>query len=224
MQSTVSPSWSTAEYWQVRFEKSDTPWQLNMASTVLMEALDELESSGFSLAEKQVLSPGCGRGLDALEVASRGARVLAVDWSSTAVEDLKSRYEALRGSCHGAVEVVAGDFFAMEPQPVDMVIEHTFFCALDPSMRTTYAEKIVQWTKPGGFLVGNFFVLSQELAKTLPGLSLTQRGEGPPFASTVKEIEGLLLPNFEEVVLRPAKNPDPDRRPGMEWVGIFRRR
>ena len=224
MQSTVRPSWSTAEYWQVRFEKSDTPWQLNMASTVLMEALDELESSGFSLAEKQVLSPGCGRGLDALEVASRGARVLAVDWSSAAVEDLKSRYEAIRGSCRGSVEVVAGDFFEMDPQPLDLVLEHTFFCALDPSMRTTYAEKIAQWTKPGGFLVGNFFVLGEEVVKTLPGLSLTQRGEGPPFASTVKEIEGLLLPNFEEVALRPANNPDPDRRPEMEWVGIFRRR
>ena len=224
MQSTVSPSWSTAEYWQGRFEKSDTPWQLNVASTVLMEAIGELESRGFSLGEKRALSPGCGRGLDALEVASRGARVLAVDWSSTAVEDLKSRYEALRSSCHGAVEVVAGDFFAMEPQPVDIVIEHTFFCAIDPSMRKTYAEKIAQWTKPGGFLVGNFFVLGEEVVKTLPGLSLTQRGEGPPFASTVKELHGLLLPNFEEVVLRPAKNPDPDRRPEMEWVGIFRRR
>ena len=119
---------------------------------------------------------------------------------------------------------MAGDFFEMDPQPLDLVLEHTFFCALDPSMRTTYAEKIAQWTKPGGFLVGNFFVLSQELVKTLPGLSLTQRGEGPPFASTVKEIEGLLLPNFEEVALRPANNPDPDRRPEMEWVGIFRRR
>ena len=224
MHSKVNPSWSTPDYWQGRFEQSDTPWQLNRASTVLMEALDELESGGFSLAEKQVLSPGCGRGVDALEVASRGARVLAVDWSSTAVEDLKSRYEALRSSCHGAVQVVAGDFLAMEPQPVDIVIEHTFFCAIDPSMRKTYAEKIAQWTKPGGFLVGNFFVLGEEVVKTLPGLSLTQRGEGPPFASTVKELHGLLLPNFEEVVLRPAKNPDPDRRPEMEWVGIFRRR
>ena len=147
-----------------------------------------------------------------------------MDWSSAAVEDLKSRYEAIRGSCRGSVEVVAGDFFEMDPQPLDLVLEHTFFCALDPSMRTTYAEKIAQWTKPGGFLVGNFFVLGEEVVKTLPWLSLTQRGEGPPFASTVKEIEGLLLPNFEEVALRPANNPDPDRRPEMEWVGIFRRR
>jgi thiopurine S-methyltransferase len=224
MQSKEHPSWSTAEYWQGRFEKSDTPWQLNVASTVLMEAIGELESRGFSLEEKRVLSPGCGRGLDALEVASKGARVLAVDWSATAVADLKSRYEALRSSCRGVVEVVAGDFFAMEPQPVDLVLEHTFFCALDPSMRTVYAEKVAQWTKPGGFLVGNFFILGEELAQALPGLSLTHSGEGPPFASTVKELHGLLLSNFEEVIVRPAKNPDPDRRPGMEWVGIFRRR
>ncbi len=68
MHSKVNPSWSTPDYWQGRFEQSDTPWQLNRASTVLMEAIGELESRGFSLGKKCVLSPGCGRGLDALEV------------------------------------------------------------------------------------------------------------------------------------------------------------
>lgn len=216
--------WSTAAYWQGRFESSDTPWQLTTASTVLVEALDELESRGCSLAGKRVMSPGCGRGLDALECARRGAHVLAVDWSPTAVSDLKARYEAQKGSYKGSVEVLSGDFFMIEPNSVDVVIEHTFFCAIDPSMRKAYAEKISQWVKPEGYLVGNFFVLPEDVAKTLPGLSLTQSGEGPPFASTVKELEGLLTSNFEKIALYTAKNPDPERRPGMEWVGIFRRR
>jgi cyclopropane fatty-acyl-phospholipid synthase-like methyltransferase len=186
-----------------------------------MEALDEL---GLPLTGKRVLSPGCGRGLDALECARRGANVVAVDWSATAVHDLKARYEEKRSEYRGTVEVVSGDFFALEPHAVDVVVEHTFFCAIDPGMRGTYVKRLSQWVKPGGYLVGNFFILPEDLAQTLPALSLTQSGEGPPFASTVKELEELFTSNFENIALHAAKHPDPDRRPGMEWVGIFRRR
>jgi len=54
---------------------------------------------------------------------------------------------------------------------------------------------------------------------------LVARGaETSAAAGTVKELEGLFTSNFEKIALYVAKHPDPDRRPGMEWVGIFRRR
>jgi cyclopropane fatty-acyl-phospholipid synthase-like methyltransferase len=223
MTSNVPPQWLTRDYWQGRFIENDTPWELGHPSSALLEAFEYLEGQGVSVDGKRVLSPGCGRGSDAIALAERGARVVAVDWSPVAVEDIQARYRRL-SHIRGNVEVEAGDFFTLKPRPVDIVAEHTFFCAIDPTARERYVKRIAEWLVPGGYLVGNFFVLSEEEALALRGLSLTQSGEGPPFATTAEKLRALMEDRFDEVLLRPALNSEPDRRPGMEWIGIFRRR
>lgn len=219
MSNPRGPAWLTSRYWQDRFDTGDTPWELGHPSVVLLEAFDTLSQLGKPVSGMRVLSPGCGKGSDALEIASRGAHVIAVDWSPMAVKSLEQK----RAESTGSIEVIAGDFFQVTPQPVDCVAEHTFFCAIDPTVRPRYAERIAEWIKPGGFLVGNFFVLPDAEAAALPGLSLTQSGEGPPFATTVTELEGVLSPYFSTRVLRQAARQEEGRRPGMEWVGIFQR-
>lgn len=223
MNDTTSPKWLRPQYWQGRFESGDTPWELGHPSVVLLEAFDLLAHSGQPLAGMTVLSPGCGRGADAFELVQQGAQVIAVDWSPTAVSALKERF-AKSGSSSKGLEVIPGDFFVMRPRQVDCVAEHTFFCAIDPVSRPRYVQRIAEWIRPGGFLVGNFFVLPEATAAALPKLSLTQSGEGPPFATTVEELERLLSPYFTTVVLQQASKQEPDRRPGMEWVGIFKRK
>ena len=223
MTSPETPKWVTPEYWQGRFLSSDTPWELGHPSVVVLEAFDELARRGVEIGGKEVLSPGCGTGSDAIALAECGGRVLAVDWSPSAIAEIRSRSERLPLGA-GGVEVASGDFFALETRPVDFIAEHTFFCAIDPSARPRYVERMLVWLKPGGYLVGNFFVLSEQDARSLHGLSLTAAGEGPPFATTVAELLQLFGADFEQIVLRPATRSEPDRRPGMEWVGIFRRR
>lgn len=218
-----TPQWLTPEYWQGRFMSRDTPWELGHPSVVLLEAVDELARRGDDIRGKRILSPGCGTGSDAFALAERGARVLAVDWSPSALTAIQMRAQGLSPES-GSIQVESGDFFLMTPQPVDVVAEHTFFCAIDPSARGRYVDRIRAWLTTGGYLVGNFFVLSDDDARMLPGLSLTSVGEGPPFATTVAELRRLLSPTFEEILLRPATRIEPDRRPGMEWVGIFRKR
>jgi hypothetical protein len=134
------------------------------------------------------------------------------------------RYEQSKTAQFGALTAIEGDFFSVPARLVDLVVEHTFFCAIDPTMRALYVERLSQWIKPGGILVGNFFVVADAVAKALPGLSLTQAGEGPPFAATVGELESLMSRCFVKRVLRQADRPAPDRRPGLEWVAIFERR
>ena len=214
MSSFKQPDWSDPSYWQGRFEAHDTPWDLGGPSTVLCEAIREVESSGFKIEGARALSPGCGRGSDALELARLGASVTGVDWSKAAVD-------SLRGS---ALRVLHGDMFALPPEEVDLVCEHTFFCAIDPSMRARYVDTISKWIAPRGFLIGNFFVVPMEYAQTLSGLSLTQEGSGPPFAATEAELTQLFSPYFEIHVLRPATSGEPSRRAGLEWVGVFQKR
>jgi cyclopropane fatty-acyl-phospholipid synthase-like methyltransferase len=189
-----------------------------------MEALEELKREGVSLSGKRVLSPGCGRGSDALECVRRGGDVVAVDWSEIAVSALRARYAASAASSPGSLEVMHGDLFEVSKQRVDVICEHTFFCAIDPSMRPRYAETAAAWVKSGGFLVGNFFVVSDAEAQRLPNLSLSKEGNGPPFATTTRELEELLSPYFVTRELRPGSRPEPSRREGIEWVGVFERR
>ena len=220
----MNKSWSTKTYWEHRFDVGDTPWELGAASSVVCEALDQIRSLGCELRGRSALSPGCGQGADVVELARRGLHVVAIDWVSSAIANARDRYERDKSPEFGGVTFIEGDFFSVPTRPVDFVVEHTFFCAIDPAMRSHYIERVSQWIKPGGFLLGNFFIVPEEIVRTLPGRSLTQAGEGPPFAATLEELESLLSPYFITKSLHPAALPAPDRRPGLEWVGIFERR
>lgn len=218
-----SKSWSTKEYWQGRFEAGDTPWELGAPSEVLLEACEALEAMGVSLKGARVLLAGCGRGSDALELVARGAAVVGVEWSEQVAQDLMIRYRAAHTRGSGSLDVRIGDFFALQPEPLDIVCEHTFLCALDPLRRVEYAQRIAAWLKPGGYLCGNFFIVSDEDGRRLPGLSLTKEGAGPPFGITKDALLELLNERFSPLVLRPALRPDVNRKPGLEWVGVFKR-
>jgi hypothetical protein len=149
--------------------------------------------------------------------------VVAVDWSDIAVSALRARDVSSAATASGSLEVIQGDLFEIPKERLDVVCEHTFFCAIDPLMRPRYAETIAAWVKPGGFLVGNFFVVNDLEARGLPNLSLSKEGNGPPFAATTSELEGLLSPYFVRRVLRPGSQSEANRRAGIEWVGVFER-
>jgi hypothetical protein len=217
-----SAPWSASEYWQGRFASGDTPWELSHPSSVLIEALGELVSRGFSLQGAKVISPGCGGGEDALELVRCGAQVIAIDWSHEALKRISEKVAALDEASRARISILEGDVFAVVPYGVDLVAEHTFFCAIDPSQRATYAHTMASIIKPGGYLFGNFFVLAEDDYRTLAGASLSSQG-GPPFATTERELRALFQSQFRTVVLRPATDPAPERRPGMEWVGLFER-
>lgn len=220
----INTPWSDRDYWEARFDASDTPWELGAPSSVLMEACSEVSTLGMSFAGARVLSPGCGRGADALELVSRGASVIGVEWSRSVAEDLMTRYRAAGIPGGGCLEVRIGDFFALPPEPVDVVCEHTFMCALDPSQRAKYAARIASWMKQGGYLCGNFFIVNDDDISRFPGLSLTKEGFGPPFGITRSDLESLLARYFSVVCLRPGLHPAEGRRAGLEWAGVFQRR
>lgn len=212
-------------YWDQRFNSGDTPWELNAPSGALFEAVSAMYADERALQGVTVLSPGCGTGADALELARRGALVTALDWSPHACARLKERSARLRlPSFLGDVQVVHGDFFASSPNQVELVCEHTFFCAIDPVRRPEYVRAVIRWLQPGGYLIGNFFILPESEISELSELSLAKSGDGPPFATTESELLGLLNSHFDTVTLRPASKGEPGRRAGMEWIGIFRRR
>src|SRR5690606_23315083 len=65
----------------------------------------------------------------------------------------------------------------------DVVFEHTFFCAVDPSLRQKVVETWSRLLRDGGHFLGIFFVMD--------------KGERPPFGATEWEIRERLRKKFD---------------------------
>ena len=67
-----------------------------------------------------------------------------IDLSSTALDNFKKRNPDFPSE-----QLICGDFFQLQEQ-YDLMIEQTFFCAIDPSLRKDYAKHTATILKPKG--------------------------------------------------------------------------
>ncbi|WP_315822135.1 hypothetical protein [Paraflavitalea speifideaquila] len=74
------------------------------------------------------------------------------------------------------LNIITGDFFDHVGQ-YDLIIEQTFFCALTPTLRPAYVDRMHKLLKPSGKLVGVLFNTHFE--------------GGPPFGGTLEEYQSL---------------------------------
>jgi thiopurine S-methyltransferase len=89
------------------------------------------------------------------------------------------------------------DFFAHQGA-YDLILEQTFFCALEPHLREAYAKKMFDLLKPGGQLVGVLF--DREFSSP-----------GPPFGGSKEEYRSYFEPFFEIEKFEPCYNSIPAR-------------
>jgi len=187
--------------WDARWQEGETPWDKGEAAPPLLEALDHVEDGGF-LRSATVLVPGCGSGHDVRALAAAGATVTGLDLSSKAVEVAEgfTRVQDERYAC--------GSLFDWQAPVFDALWEHTCFCAIDPADRPRYAEAAARLIRPGGRLVGVFYLDPQD------------PDGGPPHGSTREEITRHLEPWF---TLKRGSVPTrafPSRE-GREWLATF---
>lgn len=134
-------------YWQQRWEEGQTGWDIGYASPALTEY-----AKGFKDKEIRILIPGCGNGYEAEELYKAGYKnTFVVDLAHGAFESFKQRFPEFPEE-----NMILGDFFDLKG-PYDLILEQTFFCALDPSLRRAYAEKMSELLFPGGILAGVLF-------------------------------------------------------------------
>ena len=192
--------------WQRRYEANDTPWDKGAAAPALRAFLRGKRISG------DVLVPGCGRGHEVRAVAEwPGARVVGLDLSPLAIA--QARELTARSGLEGDARFIIGDFLDLPAglrESFDWVVEHTCFCALEPSQRTDYVPAASAALRAGGMLFAIFYIDPDTDA-------------GPPFAVSRKELAGLFEPHFlllEEWV-------PPESFPGREnreLVMVWRKR
>jgi len=169
-----------AAFWDERFAAGFTPWEARGVPPAFVRWLD----AGGPGAGAHVLIPGCGTAYEVAALAARGCDVLAIDYSTAAVERAR---EALGPTL--AEHVVQADFFAFEAAPFDWIYERAFLAALPLRLWPAWADGCARLLRSGGSLAGFFFIDEQ----------IAEPRRGPPFAVTSAELHGLLDPAFELV-------------------------
>lgn len=160
-------------YWTNRYQQNQATWDAGSITAPLKAYVDQLSNKNL-----KILIPGAGNGHEAEYLFTQGFKnVFVLDISPEPIENLKRRIPEFPQG-----QLITGDFFTHE-QSYDLILEQTFFCALDPSLQTAYVKQMHQLLKPGGKLVGVLF--------TDP-LHSTE----PPFALEKKKYEQLFLPYF----------------------------
>jgi len=169
------------EFWDGLYTAGVTGWDLGAVSPPLQAYIDQLPDKNI-----RILIPGCGNAWEAAYLAENGFRnVTLIDIAPTPVKKTRE----LLGE---KVTVVEGDFFDLEGQ-YDLILEQTFFCALDPALRERYVLKMTALLAPGGMLAGVLFNTKFEK-------------QGPPFGGTAEEYRHLFSGHLEMITMEPCYN------------------
>lgn len=167
--------------WDQLYVEGETPWNKGLPSPPMKQWVTHNKPSGNALV------PGCGLGHDLLMLVKHEVDALGLDISETAVARAKETHPAI------ADRFVLGDLFATPTDwkgSFDYVFEHTCLCALPPEWRTKYEQAVHTLLKPGGLLVGVWY-MEPDME---PGES------GPPFGISVPELDHLFgAPRWQPV-------------------------
>ena len=161
------------DFWQEKYVTGDMGWDMGMVSPPLKAYFDQLNNKDL-----KILIPGCGNSYEAEYLAQNGfTDITVIDFAEAPVARLKKALQDYPG-----VKIIQQDFFDHEGK-YDRVIEQTFFCALDPSLREKYVEKMSELLKPNGILAGVMFKTQFEK-------------DGPPFGGTPDVYKALFSKSF----------------------------
>lgn len=135
-------------YWNNRYLDDDFGWDVGYVSTPLKTYFDQLNDKSIS-----VLIPGAGNSYEAEYLVNNGfTNVYVCDFAEEPLKNLKERCPAIKSE-----NLLLTDFFKITGKQFDLIIEQTFFCALNPTLRQKYFEKTHSLLKPKGKLVGLLF-------------------------------------------------------------------
>lgn len=162
---------SSPSFWDERFEKGFTPWDKGGVPASLAAFVAR---TGTPLRS---LIPGCGSAYELAFLSSAGWDATAIDFSPAAVASGK----AVAGPWRD--RVLEADFFTWQPgQPLELIYERAFLCALSRAMWPQAAARWAELLAPGALLAGCFF--------------FDDHLKGPPFGTSAPVLEHLLAPYF----------------------------
>lgn len=187
----------SSEYWTDRYHNQQIGWDVGAPSTPLKQYLDQILDKRL-----RILIPGAGNAHEALYAYESGfEQVHILDFSDVPLRQFKENCPNFPTS-----HMHHQDFFDHEGS-YDLILEQTFFCALNPSLRQAYVKKMHSLLKPSGKLVGVMF--SKEF-----------ENPGPPFGGWPEDYKELFQEYFNHVKIEECYNSITPRMGAEVFISI----
>lgn len=175
-------------FWTSKYDSKLTGWDIGYVSRPLKEYIDTLQDKNL-----KILIPGGGNSYEAEYLHRNGFNnVFVIDISKRPLENIKKRVPDFPEN-----HLIHADFFDLEGQ-FDLILEQTFFCALNPELRSKYVDKMHQLLNKDGKLVGLLF-------------NIPLNEDHPPFGGNEKEYRKLFVQKFDIEIMETAYNSIPAR-------------
>ena len=160
-------------YWNNQYDANATGWDLGEVSPPIKAYTDQLTNKNL-----RILIPGCGNTYEAEYLLQQGfTDVTVIDIAPTLVAQLKEKFAS-----NPHIKIILGDFFEHTGE-YDLILEQTFFCAINQPLRKDYVAKMNELLAPNGKLVGVLF--DREFEQ-----------QGPPFGGCKCQYEPMFEKNF----------------------------
>ena len=170
-------------FWDQKYTAGKTGWDIGHISTPLKIYFDQLTNK-----ELKILIPGGGNSYEAEYLHNQGFKnVIVVDISGVPLQNIRLRLPDFPKE-----HLLHEDFFALK-DTFDLIVEQTFFCAIDPSLRTQYVLKANQLLKENGKLIGLLF-------------NSPLNRDSPPYGGSKEEYLTYFEPYFKIEIMETAYN------------------
>lgn len=185
-------------FWNGRWLANETQWDIGYPSPAIVDFVDRLPDK-----TARILIPGCGNAYEAEYLHNQGfTNVFVADYAAEALRRFAERVPSFPEA-----RLLHSDFFELDAGRFDIIIEQTFFCAIDPVLREKYARKMQQLLNPNGVLCGLLF-------------TQTSNPEGPPFAGSLGEYQTLFGKYFTIRTMEPCRNSITPREGRELWFEV----
>lgn len=190
-------------YWKARWQAGQTGWDAGEPTTPIREFVDYLVKTNTD-KNLRILIPGAGSGHEAVYFYKNGFHNITIcEWAEEAAEKLKKQLPELNDN-----QLVVGDFFELIGT-FDLIVEQTFFCAIDPILRPKYAQKCFELLDTEGGIQGVLFKQNFD-------------APGPPFGGTEEEYRGYFTPYFDILSISDCYNSIKPRANSELWIQLKR--
>ncbi len=188
------------KFWNNQYNENTIGWDLGQVSPPIRDYIDQLANKDI-----RILIPGCGNSYEAGYLLQNGfTNITLIDIAPTLVKQLQQKFI----NNHN-IKIILGDFFSHEGE-YDLILEQTFFCAIDPSLRKDYVAKMKALLATGGRLAGLLF--DKEFEQ-----------QGPPFGGCQGQYTPLFENDFNFKTFEPCHNSIAKRQGTELFINLIKK-